>query len=85
MPLCVILHGQQCIVANVDGDAKRNAELSKKYEISGYPTLKFFSKDNKDKPLDYEGGRTEEDIVSFLNEKCGTQRAVGGWLNDEVS
>ncbi|KAF8233197.1 disulfide isomerase [Tricholoma matsutake] len=73
-----------CVVANIDGDAKKNAELTKKYEVSGFPTIKFFSRDSKDKPLDYEGGRTEADFVSFLNEKCGTHRAVGGGLNDKA-
>ena len=72
-------------MANVDGDAKKNAELVKRYDVSGFPTIKFFSKDSKDKPLDYDGGRTEADFVDFLNEKCGTHRAVGGGLNDKVS
>ena len=74
----------QCVVANVDADAKVNAALAQKYEISSFPTLKFFSKDNKE-PEDYDGDRSEEAFVSFLNEKCGTKRAVGGGLNDEVS
>jgi hypothetical protein len=34
--------------------------------------------------VDYEGGRSEADFVNFLNEKCGTQRAVGGGLTDKV-
>lgn len=33
---------------------------------------------------DYEEGRDEVDLVKFLNNKCGTHRAVGGGLNDEV-
>lgn len=74
----------QCIVANVDGDDQKNKGLTSKYGVSGYPTIKFFSKDNKE-PVDYEGGRSEADFISFLNEKCGTQRAVGGGLTDEVS
>lgn len=72
-----------CIVANVDGDDKKNAELSKKYGVSGFPTIKFFSKDNKE-PINYEGGRSEADFVAFLNEHCGTQRAVGGGLTDQA-
>ncbi|KAF8071937.1 protein disulfide isomerase [Lyophyllum atratum] len=72
-----------CIVANVDGDDKKNAELGKKYGVSGFPTIKFFSKDNKE-PTDYQGGRTEADFVAFLNEKCGTQRAVGGGLTNQA-
>ncbi|RDB25771.1 Protein disulfide-isomerase erp38 [Hypsizygus marmoreus] len=70
-----------CIIANVDGDDKKNAELSKKYGVQGFPTIKFFPKGSKE-PVDYEGGRSEADFVNFLNEKCGTQRAVGGGLSD---
>ncbi|KAF8656274.1 hypothetical protein AX16_002710 [Volvariella volvacea WC 439] len=73
-----------CVVANLDADDQKNKDLAKKYEIRGFPTIKFFGKDNKEEPEDYEGGRTEADIVAFLNEKCGTQRAVGGGLNDEA-
>jgi len=74
----------QCIVANVDADAKANAPLAEKYGVKSFPTIKFFSKGHKDKPEDYEGGRTEADFTSFLNEKCGTQRAIGGGLTDKV-
>jgi len=70
-------------VANVDGDDKKNKGLTAKYEVTGFPTIKFFSKDDKT-PTSYEGGRTEADLVAFLNEKCGTQRAVGGGLTDQV-
>jgi len=73
-----------CVVANINADDPKNADLSKKYEVTGYPTLKFFGKDNKDKPEEYEGGRTEKDLVEYLNKKCGTHRAVGGGLNDEA-
>ena len=72
------------MVANVDADDKKNSKLAQKYGITGFPTIKFFSKDKKDEPEDYDGGRTEEEFVAFLNEKCGTKRAVGGGLNDEV-
>lgn len=34
--------------------------------------------------MEYEGGRSEEDLVNFLNEKCVTERAVGGGLNEKV-
>lgn len=74
----------QCVVANIDADDKKNAKVRAKYEIAAFPTILFFPKENKEDPDDYEGGRTEEDIVEFLNKKCGTQRAVGGGLNDEV-
>ena len=34
--------------------------------------------------MPYEGGRSEEAFVAYLNEQCGTHRAVGGGLNDQV-
>lgn len=70
-------------MANIDADDKRHKDIAMKYEVSSFPTIKFFSKDNKE-PEDYEGGRSEADFVTFLNEKCGTQRAVGGGLSDDV-
>jgi|SRR5712671_1490044 len=77
-----ILIYRQCIVANVDADAEVNRPLALKYGIQSYPTIKFFPKGGE--PIDYEGGRQEADFVQFLNEKCGTYRAVGGSLNEEV-
>ena len=35
-------------------------------------------------PIDYEGDRSEEAFVNFLNEKCGTQRVPGGGLSKFV-
>jgi protein disulfide-isomerase A6 len=73
----------QCVIANIVADDKKNAHISERYGVTSFPTIKFFSKDNKE-PEDYEGGRTEDDFVAYLNEKCGTHRAVGGGLNDQV-
>jgi len=72
-----------CIVANINGDDKKNAHINQKYEVSGFPSFKFFSKDNKE-PENYDGDRTEAEIIAYLNEKCGTKRAVGGGLNDQA-
>ena len=73
----------QCVVANINGDDKKNTHINQNYGVTGFPTFKFFSKDNKE-PEDYEGERTEAEMVAYLNEKCGTNRAVGGGLNDQV-
>ncbi|KAJ7707688.1 disulfide isomerase [Mycena rosella] len=72
-----------CIVANVDGDDKKNKDLAAKYGVSSFPTIKFFAKGSTE-PEDYEGGRSEADFVAFLNKKCGTERAVGGGLSDQA-
>jgi len=71
-----------CIVANIDADTEANRPLAQQYGVQSFPTIKFFPKGGD--PIEYEGGRQEADFVQFLNEKCGTHRAVGGGLNDEA-
>ncbi|KAJ8585743.1 protein disulfide isomerase [Rhizopogon salebrosus TDB-379] len=72
-----------CVVANIDADAQPNKGVAADYEVTSYPTIKFFPRGGKEVE-DYEGPRTEQALVTFLNERCGTQRAVGGGLNDEA-
>lgn len=48
--------------------------------MSGFPTIKFFAKGSTT-PEDYNGGRSEEALVEFLNEKAGTRRAAGGGVD----
>jgi len=72
-----------CIVANVDADDQKNKGIAERYDVKGYPTLKFFPAGSKD-AFEYKGGRTAVDFVKFLNEKCGTKRAVEGGLNDDA-
>jgi hypothetical protein len=62
-----------------------NKALGSKYGVSSYPTIKFFGKNSKDEPELYEGPRTREAFVEFLNDRCGTHRSVGGGLNQWVS
>ncbi|GMH10430.1 hypothetical protein Nepgr_012271 [Nepenthes gracilis] len=72
---------EDVIIANVDADKYK--DLAEKYGVSGYPTLKFFPKGNKEGE-EYEGGRDLDDFVRFLNEKCGTSRDAKGQLNSEA-
>ncbi|KAG6575787.1 hypothetical protein SDJN03_26426, partial [Cucurbita argyrosperma subsp. sororia] len=65
------------VIANLDADKYK--DLAEKYGISGFPTLKFFPKGNKDGE-DYDGGRDVGDFVNFINEKTGTNRDVKGQL-----
>ncbi|XP_065064958.1 uncharacterized protein LOC135691119 [Rhopilema esculentum] len=72
---------KNCVVASVDADDSVNRPLSEKYGISGFPTIKFFPKDNKDGE-EYNGGRDEQDLIDFLNKKCKLHRRAGGALNE---
>jgi len=49
-------------------DAEEEQGLSEKYEIEGFPTLKYF---RSGKCIEYGGGRTEESIVNWVEKKAG--------------
>nr|ADZ76593.1 protein disulfide isomerase [Conus betulinus] len=52
-------------------DATVEESLASKFEVRGYPTIKFFSKEKPGSPADYNGGRQAVDIVNWLKKKTG--------------
>lgn len=60
-----------------------NYLLPSRFDVSGFPTLKFFPKNNK-AGEDYDGGRDLDDFVAFINEKSGTSRDANGKLTSKV-
>ena len=64
-------------IVKIDCDAHK-AKCSQ-FDVSGYPTLKWFPKDNK-KGLPYEAGRSVKDFVEFVNKETGTLRQQDGKL-----
>lgn len=67
------------MIANVDCDANR--DVCSRFGVGGYPTLKWFPVDSKDSPDAYEGGRTLDDLVDFVNREAGTKRTSSGRLD----
>lgn len=57
--------GDSVPLAKVDATMEKN--LAERFEISGYPTLKFWQKDKE--PIDYDGDRDAQGIVNWLKEK----------------
>lgn len=53
-------------------DATEQSELGEKFQVRGYPTLKFF---REGRPIDYNAGRTAPEIVRWLKKKSGPPAA----------
>merc|ERR1739847_224933 len=49
-------------------DATEEGPLAEKFEVRGYPTLKFFK---NGKPMEYHGGRTADTIITWVEKKTG--------------
>jgi protein disulfide-isomerase A1 len=49
-------------------DATVQTALGQRFEVRGFPTLKFFK---NGKPTEYSGGRTEKEILRWLEKKTG--------------
>lgn len=68
------------LIAKVDAEAENSKATAQAYDVSSYPTIKFFPRGSTE-PVAYEGARTEPALLAFLNEKAGTHRVVGGGLD----
>jgi len=49
-------------------DATQESDLGEKFQVRGYPTLKFFRKQT---PIEYTGGRQSGDIIQWVKKKIG--------------
>lgn len=56
---------------------------SGRYGVKKIPTWKFFSKENKEGEV-FEGEKEIDDVVEYINEKCGTSRDSEGQLTSKV-
>ncbi|KAL4771121.1 thioredoxin-like protein [Aspergillus nidulans var. acristatus] len=71
------------IIAKVDAEAENSKATAKSQGVTGYPTIKFFAKGSTEGVV-YQGARTEEAFVDFINNNAGTHRAPGGTLNEKA-
>ncbi|KAI4243581.1 MAG: hypothetical protein L6R40_003405 [Gallowayella cf. fulva] len=71
------------LIAKVDAEAENSKSTAEAQGVKSYPTIKYFPKGSTT-PEPYEGGRTEQDILEFMNLKAGTHRTVGGGLDSKA-
>lgn len=68
------------VIGKVDAEAENAKATAKDQGVTSYPTIKFFPAGSTEGEL-YNGGRSEADLVAFINEKVGTHRVAGGGLD----
>jgi len=69
------------VIAKIDATAN---DVDPKLGIRGFPTLKFFPATNKT-PVEYNGDRTQEDLVTFVSQHASIQfTAPSGATKDEL-
>ena len=53
------------------GSVDAESEYIKRYDIQGYPTLKWFPKGELKKPLEYTGSRELDSLVNYVETQTG--------------
>lgn len=71
------------VIAKVDAEAENAKATAREQGVTGYPTIKFFPKGSKEAEP-YQGARSEQALVDFVNSKAGTHRTVGGGLDGKA-
>ena len=66
-----VLRKENLIVAKVDATAEK--KLAEKYQVRGYPTVKFFK---KGVATEYTAGRREQDVINWVRKKSGPPTKV---------
>lgn len=52
-------------------DATEQKDIAAKLQIQGFPTLKFFT-GSVENPVEYNGGRTNKEIVKWIKKRTGS-------------
>lgn len=63
-------HSEAVKIARYNGD--ENRKFSKKYDVQGFPTLKWFPGNGAD-PEDYQSGRDFDSLARFVADKSGVK------------
>jgi len=72
---------ESVVIASVDADQYK--ELGTKHGVSGFPTLIYYPKTNKNGDR-YNGGRELPDLLAYVNKEAGTKRLESGRYDETV-
>lgn len=67
------------MIAKVDAEAPDSKQTASDFGVTSYPTIKWFPAGTK-AGAPYEGARSEQAFIDFINKEVGTYRSVGGGL-----
>lgn len=74
---------QNIIIAQVEATAYVSRRVAKEQDIQRYPTIRWFPPGGA-ATEDYMGGRSEDELVAWVNKKAGAHRIHGGGLDDQA-
>lgn len=60
-------------IAEVNADEYR--DLGSRFGVRGFPTIKYFPEGSTE-PIDYNGGRSVDELIAFVNEQAGTNKKI---------
>ena len=56
------------VIAKIDATANEHSSLN----VEGFPTLKLYKPGQSSDPVDYQGDRSLDDLMKFLEKEMGT-------------
>lgn len=56
--------GKNVVIAKTDADGE-GRELGQRFQVGGYPTLKWFNANDAENPVDYNGGRDLDSLAKL--------------------
>ena len=68
------------VIAKVDAESPDSKGVTSAQGVTGFPTIKWFKAGSKEAEA-YTSGRSEEELIAWVNSHAGTFRTVGGKLS----